>query len=103
MSERRFALICYHDSGKPSVEVTYWPTRAQAIQAEAELAPCGPRCIGVHTVVNVDPPPRHPAALALSRNRHGNNASGGRHSRSVRPGECTPGVYCAHHSANQRN
>jgi hypothetical protein len=50
------ALVCYHNppSGPISVEWTYWDSREQARQAEAELAPCGPLCIGVHSVVRVD-------------------------------------------------
>ncbi len=71
---RRFALICYRDTGKPSVEVTYWPSNDDARQALAELAPCGPRCNGVHIVADIDPPHRHPAALALPRNRHEDKA-----------------------------
>jgi hypothetical protein len=48
----RAALLCYHDDG--SAEWTYWDSREQARQAEAELAPCGPRCIYVHSVVHID-------------------------------------------------
>jgi hypothetical protein len=52
----RAALVCYHNppSGPISVEWTYWDTRVQARQAEAELTPCGPLCIGVHSVVRVE-------------------------------------------------
>ena len=55
-----FALICHHDptTGPASVEVTRWDTRAEAEQASSECWPCGPRCIGVHTVVRVDYPDR---------------------------------------------
>ncbi len=58
----RYALICHHDSGR--IEFTRWSTCQEAEAALAELVPCGPKCIGAHTVVNVDPPPtrpRHPA------------------------------------------
>lgn len=51
----RAALLCYHDDG--SAEWTYWDSREQAHQAEAELAPCGPSCIYVHSVVCIDPLP----------------------------------------------
>jgi hypothetical protein len=56
----RWALICHSDSGR--IEATYWDNRAQAIAARDTLAPCGPRCIGVHTIVNTDP--------ARGRGRH---------------------------------
>jgi hypothetical protein len=58
----RYALICYHDpdTGPASIEVTRWPTRQEAQQVSKECFPCGPRCIGVHTVVYVDQPPRDP-------------------------------------------
>ena len=60
----RFALICHHNVGKagPGIEVTRWPTRGMAMAAADELTPCGPRCIGAHTVVDVDtaPAPRKP-------------------------------------------
>ncbi|WP_374025598.1 hypothetical protein [Mycobacterium sp. HNNTM2301] len=66
-STRRFALICHDPEGR-GVAATYWPTREDARQAEAELTPCGPRCGGVHTVVRLDAPLRHPIALGLPRN-----------------------------------
>lgn len=60
----RFALICHHNGrvAWPGIEVTRWDTRAQAQLAADELTPCGPRCIGAHTVVDVDtaPAPRKP-------------------------------------------
>jgi hypothetical protein len=63
---RQFALLCYYRTagGDVRVEWTYWPTREQAEEAERELTPCGPRCIGVHSAgVCVDPASasRHPA------------------------------------------
>lgn len=58
----RAALVCYRRAqiGPITVEWTYWESREQARQAEAELTPCGPLCIGVHGVVrvNVVPNPR---------------------------------------------
>ncbi|EFG74155.1 hypothetical protein HMPREF0591_5936 [Mycobacterium parascrofulaceum ATCC BAA-614] len=50
------ALVCHRstETGPITVEATYWDTTGQARQAEAELTPCGPLCIGVHTVVRVD-------------------------------------------------
>ncbi|MEE2853509.1 MAG: hypothetical protein VX424_12770 [Actinomycetota bacterium] len=52
----RAALVCYRrtQTGPITVEWTYWDTTGQARQAEAELTPCGPLCIGVHTVARVD-------------------------------------------------
>jgi hypothetical protein len=62
----RAALICYRDNrtGPVTVEGTYWDCREQARQAEAELTPCGPLCIGVHAVVSLDslPDPRRRAS-----------------------------------------
>jgi hypothetical protein len=49
------ALICYHDRAGPGVEFTFWRSRAEAVAARDELTPCGPRCIGIHTVVGLDP------------------------------------------------
>lgn len=72
-----YALICHDPAGR-GVAATYWPTREEARQAEAELTPCGPRCGGVHTVVERDPPLRHPAALGLPRSLriiYGHNGS----------------------------
>jgi hypothetical protein len=65
----RAALLCFHP--KKPAEATYWDTIEDASQAMAELAnPCGPRCIGVHSVVALDPEPppprprgRHPASF----------------------------------------
>jgi hypothetical protein len=61
----RAALVCYRSTqtGPVTVEWTYWDSTGQARQAEAELTPCGPQCIGVHSVVRVDllPEPRRRA------------------------------------------
>lgn len=76
-SPRRFALICHDPEGR-GVQATYWDSREEARQAEAELTPCGPRCGGLHTIVDRDPPPRHPAALGLPRSLriiYGHNGS----------------------------
>lgn len=58
-SMRRAALICYHNppSGPLRGEWTYWDSREQARQDEAELTPCGLQCVGVHSVVRLDSPP----------------------------------------------
>lgn len=50
------ALVCHRSTqtGPITVEATYWETTEQARQAEAELTPCGPFCIGVHSVVRLD-------------------------------------------------
>jgi hypothetical protein len=65
----RAALICFRDtgSGAISIEWTYWDTREQARQAEAELTPCCPQCISVHSVVRVDLAPAPPLKSSLSR------------------------------------
>ncbi|WP_221043176.1 hypothetical protein [Mycobacterium senriense] len=49
------ALVCHRstDTGPVTVEATYWPNAGQARLAEAELTPCGPLCIGVHSLVVV--------------------------------------------------
>jgi hypothetical protein len=63
----RGVLVCFHvpPCGNISAEWTYWDSRRQARQAAAELTPCGPLCIGVHSVVRVDvvPEPRRRAGL----------------------------------------
>jgi hypothetical protein len=74
----RFALICHHDDGNawPGIEVTYWASRVQAMVARDALTPCGPRCVGAHTVVDAAPPPArpwHPAKRARPRDTHRNN------------------------------
>ncbi|WP_460359037.1 hypothetical protein [Mycobacterium sp. ZZG] len=50
------ALVCHRSTqtGPITVEATYWETTEQARQAEAELTPCGPFCIGVHSAVRLD-------------------------------------------------
>lgn len=50
------ALVCHRSNhaGPITVEFTYWDTTGQARQAEAELTPCGPLCMGVHSIVRVD-------------------------------------------------
>ncbi|ULE35051.1 hypothetical protein [Mycobacterium sp. IDR2000157661] len=49
-------LICYRtQSGDFAAEWTYWVDVEEARQAQAELTPCGTLCIGVHSVVPVDP------------------------------------------------
>lgn len=55
----RAALICHRcrQTGSITVEWTYWDSRQQARQAEVELTPCGPLCIGLHSVVRLDSPP----------------------------------------------
>ncbi|CAA0136105.1 Uncharacterised protein [Mycolicibacterium vanbaalenii] len=64
------ALVCHRSTqtGPITAEWTYWDSREQARQAEVELVPCGPLCVGVHSVVRV--------ALAPARRRA---------SRMVRP------------------
>jgi hypothetical protein len=50
-------LVCHRSTqtGPVTVEFTYWDNTEQARQAELELGhPCGPLCIGIHSVVLVD-------------------------------------------------
>lgn len=55
-------LVCHrdHPTRTLTAQWTYWDSVEEARQAEEELTPCGPHCIGVHTVVRVDveAPPR---------------------------------------------
>lgn len=50
------ALVCHRSdhTGPITVEFTYWDNAGQARQAETELTPCGPLCVGVHSIVRVD-------------------------------------------------
>ena len=61
----RAVLVCYRrcQNGPITAEFTYWETCEQARQAEADLSPCGPLCIGVHGVARIDlmPVPRRRA------------------------------------------
>lgn len=62
----RAALVCYRDHGRVvDAEWTIWNSREQAEQARAELAPCGPYCIGVHSIVAIG----HETTGPLSRHR----------------------------------
>lgn len=45
------ALVC-HTPGW--ADITHWSGAAEARQAVAELAPCSPHCIGMHTIVAAD-------------------------------------------------
>jgi hypothetical protein len=59
--ERRGVLVCHciDRNGNPaSPEWTYWRDLAEARQARDALSPCGSRCGGVHTCIEVDVPPR---------------------------------------------
>lgn len=53
------ALVCHRSTqtGPITAEWTYWDSSRQARQAEAELTPCGPLCVAVHTVVRLDREP----------------------------------------------
>lgn len=59
----RAALVCHRNTqtGHIAVEWTWWNSIKEARQAEAELTPCGPLCIGVHTVARVPDPTRRPS------------------------------------------
>jgi hypothetical protein len=52
----RAALVCHRitETGSISAEFTYWADTDEAGQAEAELSPCGPLCVDIHTVVRLD-------------------------------------------------
>lgn len=64
-------LVCHRcpPTGPITAEWTYWDSTGQARAAEAELTPCGPLCIGVHSVVRLDlePQPRAGRKSAASR------------------------------------
>lgn len=67
-------LVCYRgcpQNGPTAGEFTYWDDAGQAGQAEAELTPCGPRCIGVHTIARLDllPDPRRRSGYKPERRR----------------------------------
>lgn len=66
----RVALVCHRRTltGPVTVEATYWDSVEQARQAEAELSPCSPLCVGVHSVVRVDLEPDSTRGLS-SRTR----------------------------------
>lgn len=78
----RAVLVCHPDpSAAYSAEITYWDTTGQARQAEAELTPCGPLCIGVHSVVRVNVVPNPKAG----RERQIATGSGLNRAGEVRP------------------
>ncbi len=56
----RAALVCFHDDSRVSVELTFWRDVAEARQAELELTPCGPQCVGCHSIVTGQHPPAAP-------------------------------------------
>lgn len=66
--ERRGVLVCHcvTKNGDPAnPEWTYWADLAEARHARDALTPCGPRCGGSHTCVEVDVPrPRRSQASA---------------------------------------
>jgi hypothetical protein len=72
-------LVCHRatESGPHNAEWTYWPTIEEARQAEEALTPCGPYCIGCHSVVSVDvgAPPRVRRSHGL-RNRKTSQQAG---------------------------
>jgi hypothetical protein len=57
--ERRGVLVCHRLDGRGNPiapEWSYWRDLSEARQARAELPPCGPRCGGIHTCVEVAVP-----------------------------------------------
>lgn len=62
-------LVCHRGTqdGPITAEWTYWDTAGQARQARAELTPCGPLCIGVHSVARLDPRDRRRTACRIAR------------------------------------
>lgn len=65
--ERRGVLVCLcvDRNGNPArPEWTYWRDLAEARQARDTLTPCGPRCSGIHSCVEVAVPPRRGQAPA---------------------------------------
>lgn len=66
----RAALVCHRSTptGPTTAEWTLWTTTGLARQAEAELTPCGPLCVDVHSVVRLDlepDPRRRPRGAAI--------------------------------------
>lgn len=51
----RAVLVCYRggESGGFTAEFTSWESVEEARVVEAELTPCSPLCIGVHSVVKL--------------------------------------------------
>lgn len=87
---RRAVLVCHHSAESrptPTSEFTYWTDAAEAREASVELAPCGPRCIGVHTVARVD-------ATAPARSRPGRP-------RGLRPRQRAPITTAPTPTSNQ--
>ncbi|BDB42837.1 MULTISPECIES: hypothetical protein [Mycobacterium] len=63
-------LVCHREhpsTGTLTAEWTYWDSLELAHQAAAELPPCGPHCIGVHTVVPVELESAAPRGRHLAR------------------------------------
>lgn len=53
--DHRAALVCHRGpSASYQAEWTYWDSIKQARQAESELTPCGPSCVGIHSAVSVE-------------------------------------------------
>jgi hypothetical protein len=66
-AERRGVLVCHRvdRKGNPiAPEWSYWRDLSEARQARDALTPCGPRCGGIHTCVEVAVPPRRSQAPA---------------------------------------
>lgn len=45
------ALLCYTDGAWLNCDITHWRDVSEALQALAELVPCGPDCVGDHRIV----------------------------------------------------
>lgn len=48
----RIALVCYRTADIS--KITFWPDRAQAVEAVRELVPCDKGCANCHAIVFVD-------------------------------------------------
>jgi hypothetical protein len=87
-------LVCHHspDHGRAGVTFTYWDTIQEAQQALAELTPCDSRCIGVHTVVDLETPSKTcplmsgitDGAIKAARRLHGVSVMSRKPDRTVR-------------------
>ena len=79
-SPDRYAMICHYltSYGTPKIEITRWPTRADAVAARDMAPRCSDRCQGVHTVAFVpveQVPARHPSVRAHARHADQNSTT----------------------------
>ena len=74
-------LVCHRSTptGPITAEGTYWDSIEQARQAQAELTPCSPLCVDVHTVARLAPEPdrrRRPSLRTRTTSTTGADGAG---------------------------